>query len=134
MSSRSQSLRRRSIRRCSAPFIAALYVLLVQCGPSSWPGGVHAVFGWSSEAVRVADVPADGPAAKAGLLPGDRLIAIDGAPVAGLSSAEVQKKLAGEVGTIAVLTIERDGKPVEIRVERAPYRRPQISGLSAPPT
>jgi carboxyl-terminal processing protease len=100
-------------------------VLFVQCGPSSWPGGVHAVFGWSPEAVRVASVPADGPAQAAGLHDNDRLVAIDGVPVAGLSQEQVQKKLSGEVGSHVVLSVLRDGKPLEIRVERAPYKRPK---------
>ena len=99
-----------------------LCALLVHCGPGTWPGGVHAVFGWSEQGVRVAQVPEDGPAARAGLNEGDRLLAIDGVPVAGLSSAEVQKRLSGEVGSVAVLRIERSGETLEVRVERAPYK------------
>ena len=118
-----QRLRLRSSATCSKAFIAALYVLFVQCGPSSWPGGVHAVFGWSPEGVRVTDVPADGPAQEAGLREDDRLVAIDGVPVAGLSQQEVQKRLTGEVGSYVVLSVLREGKPLDIRVERAPYKR-----------
>ena len=114
--------RLRSSATCSAAFIAALYVLFVQCGPGSWPGGVHAIFGWSEEGVRVVNVPANGPAHTAGLHENDRVVAIDGVPVAGLSEEQVQKKLTGEVGTIAVLSVLRDGEPLEIKIERAPYK------------
>lgn len=99
-----------------------LCVVLVQCGPHTWPGGVHAVFGWSEAGVRVAQVPEEGPAARAGLREGDRLLAIDGVPVEGLSSEQVQAKLSGEVGTVVVLRVARAGETVEVRVERAPYR------------
>ena len=101
---------------------ALLCVVLAHCGAHSWPGGVHAVFGWSESGVRVAQVPEEGPAAQAGLREGDRLLAIDGVPVAGLSSQEVQERLSGEVGSIAVLRIERDGETREVRVQRAPYK------------
>jgi carboxyl-terminal processing protease len=83
---------------------------------------VHAVFGWSPEAVRVAQVPPDGPAAQAGLRDGDRLLAIDGVPVTGMPIAEVQKRLSGEVGTIVTLRIERSEETLELRVPRAPYK------------
>ncbi len=99
-----------------------LCVVLVHCGPHSWPGGVHAVFGWSETGVRVADVPEEGPAARAGLREGDRLIAIDGVPIAGLTTQEVQARLSGEVGTVVALRVLRGAETVEVRVERAPYR------------
>jgi carboxyl-terminal processing protease len=71
----------------------------------------------------VASVPADGPAHAAGLHENDRVVAIDGVAVEGLSEDQVQKKLTGEVGTIAVLSVLRDGQPLEIRIERAPYKQ-----------
>lgn len=111
-----------SSRRTRVGAIAALCALLAHCGPSSWVGGVHAVFGWSPEGVRVADVPQDGPAAEAGLAPGDRLLAIDGREVAGLSKEQVHELLTGEVGSEVVLEVERAGERREVRIARAPYR------------
>jgi C-terminal processing protease CtpA/Prc len=69
----------------------------------------------------VTEVPVSGPAARAGLRAGDVIIAIDGKPLAGLTSREVQRLLTGEVGSTVELEIERDGKRERLRVERAPY-------------
>jgi C-terminal processing protease CtpA/Prc len=98
----------------------ALYALLAACGAPTWAGGIHAVMAWSERAVRVTEVP-PGPAKRAGLRAGDVILAIDGKPVAGLSSREVQRLLTGEVGTLVELEIEREGKRERLRVERAPY-------------
>jgi C-terminal processing protease CtpA/Prc len=107
----------------TAQLISGLALMLaVACGPSAWPGGVIARFGWSKQGVRVAEVPPDGPAAKAGLKEDDQIIAIDGEPVSGMSSQQVQQRLSGEVGSVVVLTVNRAGSTVELRVERAPYR------------
>jgi carboxyl-terminal processing protease len=69
----------------------------------------------------VAEVPPGSPAQRAGLQPDDRIVAIDGKPVAGLSSQQVHQLLSGEVGSTVVLQIERAGRREELRVERAPY-------------
>jgi carboxyl-terminal processing protease len=73
--------------------------------------------------VRVVEVPADSPAGRAGLQADDRLLAIDGAPVAGLSTERVQHLLSGEVGSFVTLLVEREQKQVEFRVERVPYSK-----------
>jgi carboxyl-terminal processing protease len=91
------------------------------CGPPSWPGGIHVLLGWSAARVRVVDVPADGPAARAGLLPGDVIVAIEGAPLAGLSAAAVHARLRGEVGSKVHLTVLRDGVERVLAVPRTPY-------------
>lgn len=99
----------------------ALCALLAACGPPTWAGGIHALLAWSDRAVRVTEVPASGPAARAGLRPGDVIVAIDGKPLTGLTSREVQRLLTGEVGSSVELEIVRDGKRERLRVERAPY-------------
>jgi S1-C subfamily serine protease len=67
----------------------------------------------------------DGPAAKAGMLLGDVLIALDGAAVRG--SDDVQRVVSARpVGTQLVATILRAGVPTEIRItvgERPSRRR-----------
>jgi membrane-associated protease RseP (regulator of RpoE activity) len=98
-----------------------LCALLAACGPPTWAGGIHALLAWSERAVRVTEVPASGPSARAGLRAGDVILAIDGKPVAGLTSREVQRLLTGEVGSTVELEIERDGRRERVRVERAPY-------------
>lgn len=101
----------------------ALCGILAHCGPPGWTGGIHAQLAWSPRGVRVIGVPSEGSAAKAGLLPEDRVIAIDGKPVLGLTDVQVQEKLAGEVGSFVTLTVERDGSQLDLKIERVPYER-----------
>jgi carboxyl-terminal processing protease len=100
-----------------------LCALLAACGAPRWSGGIHALLAWSERAVRVTEVPAGGPAERAGLRAGDVIFAIDRKPIAGLSSEQVRALLSGEVGSSVELEIERDGEHQTLRVERAPYRR-----------
>lgn len=60
------------------------------------------------------------PADKAGLRIGDKLIAIDGTPVAGLQMCELIALIRGPSGTVVNLTIKhiRDDAPVTIPVTR----------------
>jgi carboxyl-terminal processing protease len=51
---------------------------------------------------------ADSPAERAGLQPGDRVLAIDGAPTRDLTLAEAMKRLKGPVGSKVVLEVMRD--------------------------
>ncbi len=54
--------------------------------------------------------PYDGtPAMHQGLLPNDKILAIDGEPTKGLRIMEVSEKIRGEKGTPVTLTIERQG-------------------------
>ncbi len=61
----------------------------------------------SGEALRVGAVVAGGPAARAGIAPDDRIVAIDGAPVASRPLWQWRATLgAGEVGARHTLTVE----------------------------
>jgi len=52
----------------------------------------------------------DTPASRAGVLSGDRLTAIDGTPLIGLSLSDAVKKMRGAVGSPITITIAREGK------------------------
>lgn len=103
--------------------LVTLCAFLAHCGPPAWTGGIHAQLAWSKRGVRVISVPPDGAAAKAGLLPEDRIIAIDGKPLADLTDVQVHEKLKGEVGTFVTLRVLRAETPLEVRIERVPYER-----------
>ncbi len=52
---------------------------------------------------------ADSPGERAGLHPGDRILAIDGAPTKDMALAEAIRRMKGPAGTRAVLEVMRDG-------------------------
>jgi carboxyl-terminal processing protease len=72
--------------------------------------------------VRVVEVPVDSVADRAGLREGDRLIAVDGQPVEGLSSRSLRERLTGEVGSFVSLRVVRGEQELTLRIERAPYQ------------
>jgi carboxyl-terminal processing protease len=60
------------------------------------------------------------PAELAGLLPGDRVLAIDGSSTMGESVSSLVHTVRGEAGTIVTLTISRDdGAPYDVAITRA---------------
>ena len=62
----------------------------------------------------------DSPAARAGVVEGDELTAIDGRPVAGLPRLdEIEALLRGDVGSRVLLTLIHAGQAFDVEVERA---------------
>ena len=61
------------------------------------------------------------PAEQAGLLPGDKVIAIDGTDMTGTPPEEARQKVLGPEGTRVTLTVARDGEaqPLEFTITRA---------------
>ncbi|HVB11073.1 MAG TPA: RIP metalloprotease RseP [Bacillota bacterium] len=68
----------------------------------------------SNPTLTVADVQAGYPAAAAGMLPGDRIVAIDGHTLTGWDA--LKQTVAGSAGKSLVITVDRDGKPVSLTV------------------
>ena|SRR5450432_2040958 len=104
----------------------ALLASLVMAACASWEGSVGAVFARDNPTGRVfvRDAPADMAGAKAGLLVGDEVVAIDGRAVTKMSPPEVQHALEGRVGTKVLLQVLRKGDTIQINVERGPFRDP----------
>jgi len=63
----------------------------------------------------------DTPAAKAGILGGDKITHLDGESIVGLKLDEAVRKMRGPINTSIMLTVQRPGveEPLEIKVTRA---------------
>lgn len=66
----------------------------------------------------IIDVIEEGPAQKAGMKGGDKIIEVNGEKLRGLSTDEVINKLKGKVGTQVQVKIIRDKKPLELKITR----------------
>jgi C-terminal processing protease CtpA/Prc len=61
--------------------------------------------------------------ARAGLEPGDEVLAVDGRDVRDLSPEAVHRALAGDIGSTVTLTVARRGGVERLTVVRKPYRK-----------
>ncbi|MBA3244966.1 MAG: site-2 protease family protein [Actinobacteria bacterium] len=68
--------------------------------------------GGGSATQTVDKIVADSPAASADLRPGDRIVAIEGAPID--SPSQIPERISGSEGKELTLTVVRAGKPVEL--------------------
>ena len=83
--------------------------------------GVEMAYGESdAEIVVVAPTPG-GPADEAGVRPADKITAVDGRPVAGLSLYEVADALQGPATSKVTVSVDRNGEPVNVDITRRRY-------------
>lgn len=83
---------------------------------ASGTAGIGVVLSKKSDVVYVVATDSDGPAARAGIRPGDYLLAIDGQDVENKSILEVDSLLHGPAGTKVKVTVFRSArtKPLEL--------------------
>ncbi|MCR4333800.1 MAG: S41 family peptidase [Patescibacteria group bacterium] len=73
------------------------------------------------------------PAEAAGIKAGDQVIAIDGKSTDGIAVEKAVTEIRGPIGTTVVLTIIRDGKPLEIKIVRETIQVPETDdGIDVP--
>lgn len=84
--------------------------------------GVGITFTMSNDSIAIIEILSGGPAQKAGLLAGDRIVSVDGNPVSGqdYSMDEIRSMLMGETGTHVMVGIKRASSPrvLEFDLER----------------
>jgi carboxyl-terminal processing protease len=73
--------------------------------------GIGAWVDTTSEFLTIISPMPDSPAERAGLLPGDQVIKIDGEDMTGIDGSVVIRKVLGPAGSKVVLTILREGEP-----------------------
>ncbi|MBL8643286.1 MAG: S41 family peptidase [Rhodospirillaceae bacterium] len=83
-------------------------------------GGLGIELNMENGLVRVVSPIDDTPAAKAGVQPGDYIIAIDAKPIIGLTLNEAVEKMRGAPDTELTITIRRQGvDPFDLKLKRA---------------
>lgn len=72
----------------------------------------------------------DSPAERAGLKPGDEVVAVDGEDMTGVDGNLVIRRVLGEAGTTVRLTIRREGEPelLEFEIVREKIVIPSVEG------
>ncbi len=84
-------------------------------------GGIGIQFQVHNDTVCVVEVIANGPSEKAGLMPGDRIVAVDGKPMSVSQEGgdeAVRNRLRGKKGSKVHLTVLRSGKTKEFDIVR----------------
>ncbi len=75
----------------------------------------------------------DNPGSEAGLVAGDLVVEIDGAPVEGLGFVEAAARIAGDETGIVEMEVERDDQSMELSIPRAPLVVPTVEiGVPSP--
>jgi carboxyl-terminal processing protease len=74
----------------------------------------------------VTEVITGGPAERAGVLVGDRVVAVDGADTSGLGPAGALDLINGDEGTSVSITLNRGGSLVDVNATRARVNPPNI--------
>ena len=82
----------------------------------------------SGSPVRVVTPLVGSPALKAGILPGDQIIRVDGQDVATMELHEVGARLKGQVGTVVRLTVQRQQEQHDVSVQRGRIELESVIG------
>ncbi len=77
-------------------------------------GGVMMMLDTSASPPTIVDLYPGGPAARAGLAPGDRLLSLNGRAAATMSNDEIVRSLRGAVGSSLSVVAERQGATMEV--------------------
>ena len=92
-------------------YIPARDLREVQEGFSGSFGGVGILFEVVRDTARVISTIADGPAEKAGVMPGDRFLTIGDSSAIGFEDNDIRRNLKGEIGTRVRVSVLRGGVP-----------------------
>lgn len=80
--------------------------------------GIGITFNVLRDTVVVIDVIRGGPSEQVGILPNDRMVAIDGESAVGISRKDAQRRMRGEKGTVVAFEVLRGGEWLKFNVVR----------------
>lgn len=89
-------------------------------------GGVGMEIGMKKDVLTVISPLKGTPAAHAGILSGDKIVAIDSKSTDGMSADDAVKLIRGKIGTTVVLSIIRNSKLLTIKVVRSKIEIPEM--------
>jgi carboxyl-terminal processing protease len=91
--------------------------------------GIGSLVDTSGQFLTITKPYPNSPAEKAGLLPGDQIIAVDGKDVSSLLPEAVRQKVLGAEGTTVKLTIQRpdQSEPFDVQITRAIIVVPSVT-------
>lgn len=91
--------------------------------------GIGALVDTNGELLTITKPFPNSPAEKAGLQPGDQVIALDGEDVTSLLPEAVRQRVLGQEGTTVKLTIQRPGQdaPFDVKITRAVIVVPSVT-------
>ena len=99
--------------------------------------GVGMVLGHDDKGLYAVSIMEDQPAFKAGIKPGDHIIAIDGQSTSDITVEDASSRIRGEAGTVVALDIERNGEILHFDITREsivlPTVKSKISNYIMPP-
>jgi len=102
-------------------FIDAKDIRDVQEGYQGSFGGIGIWFeAPPDDSAKVTSTFPDGPGERVGMMPDDRMVAVDDSSIVGLNSLDIQDLIKGPVGTPVVITVLRPGvrEPLTFRIVR----------------
>jgi len=97
-------------------------------------GGIGAVFTADNGVPVLSQLMPGGPAAQAGLQPGDVVTAVDGRDVTGIAPDDLIGRVRGAPGTVVTLVVRHaDGSQNQYRIQRASFTAtPPAAGIASP--
>lgn len=89
-------------------------------------GGIGSLIMQKGDSIYISEPYKGLPADEAGVMAGDRIVAVDGQSTRGKTTADVSAAMRGQAGTKVLLRLEREGKEFDCTVTRREIKLPNV--------